>query len=84
MGQVLHGSATTTHAIRAAIQRFKFTLNGRLRPDPASELARLARMTSKRLSKMEATATKRDITNSPSPGAMLGHHAPSARISAAC
>jgi hypothetical protein len=26
MGQVLHGSATTTHAIRAAIQRFKFTL----------------------------------------------------------
>ena len=25
MGQVLHGSATTTHAIRAAIQRSKAT-----------------------------------------------------------
>ena len=25
MGQILHGSATTTHAIRAAIQRSKAT-----------------------------------------------------------
>ena len=27
MGQVLHGSATTTHAIRTAIQRSKAPLN---------------------------------------------------------
>jgi hypothetical protein len=30
MGQVLHGSATTTHAIRAAIQRSKATAKEQL------------------------------------------------------
>ena len=37
MGQILHGSATTTHAVRAAIQRSKATakeLAGRHRLDP--------------------------------------------------
>lgn len=29
MGQVLHGSATTTHAVRAAIQRSKATIADR-------------------------------------------------------
>ena len=37
MGQILHGSATTTHAIRAAIQRSKAPLKelaARIRAEP--------------------------------------------------
>ena len=57
--------------------------DGRLR-DPVAQLAQLARMTSRRLSKMDSTPTKLPIMNSLSPWRTAGHHTPSARISVAC
>jgi hypothetical protein len=63
--------------------RFKFTLTMAAYDLTVAQLARLARMTSRRLSKMESTPAKQDLTRSLSPWATAGHHAPLARISVA-
>ena len=56
MGQVRHGSATTAHAVRAAIQRSQASL---------SELSRELGITPKTLAKWRRRATVEDMKTGP-------------------
>lgn len=56
MGQVLHGSATTTHAVRAAIQRSQASL---------SELSRTYGINPKTVQKWRKRATVEDRKTGP-------------------
>ena len=61
MGQVLHGSATTTHAVRAAIQRSKATiaeLSARYgaEPDAAINVTTTTATTAKTVEQQESGA----------------------------
>jgi transposase-like protein len=56
MGQVRHGSATTTHAVRAAIQRSQASL---------SQLSRELGITPKTVAKWRKRATIKDIKTAP-------------------
>jgi transposase-like protein len=62
MGQILHGSAATTHAVRAAIQRSKA---------PLKELAARHGLNPKTVAKWlkRASCTARSWTSSPRSGA---------------
>ena len=56
MGQVLHGSATTTHAVRAAIQRSQASL---------SQLSRALGINTKTVAKWRRRATVEDMNTGP-------------------
>src|SRR5207245_4265275 len=63
-----HRRACPAHAARSRTLEIQVhSDHGRLRPDPVAQLARLARMTSRRLSKMDSTQTKIAIMQSLSP-----------------